>query len=623
MTYTTKDKKIKKKQKLRNNEYYNTQEVQDKLYQESCKGKVFKGLMTLICAEENILLAYRNIKRNTGSNTKGTDGMTIRDIESLVPQVVVNTVRTMLSDYKPGIVRRVFIPKPNGDLRPLGIPTMWDRLVQQSIKQVLEPICEAKFYKHSYGFRPNRSTKHAIAKSMLFVNFNKLHYVVDIDIKGFFDNVNHGKLLKQMWHLGIQDKQLICIISKMLKAEIEGEELSTKGTPQGGILSPLLSNIVLNELDWWISSQWENMKTDFPYKSYKIRDGVKTYDQTNKIAALKRTSLKECYIVRYADDFKVFCRDYESAQKFFIAIKQWLKERLSLEVSADKSKVTNLRKNYTEFLGIKLKAVPKRNKYVSKSHMTDKAINKTIESLKDSIKNIQQNPTVEQVNKFNSQLLGKHTYYNMATHISEDFGKINFLVSKSLYNRLHKFSKYQGVRGKTYMKFYGDYNVKTYFIRGTPIFPIAGVKTNPPMSFSQHTCNYTEQGRLKIHKEQQCVDNKILRYLMENPVRAQSVEYNDNRQSLYTAQRGCCYVTGKPLKIYDMECHHKIPREKGGTDVYSNLILLNYNVHKLVHATVEDTVNKYMINLNLDEKALIKLNALRHNVGNSKILLTK
>ncbi|WP_366510054.1 HNH endonuclease signature motif containing protein [Clostridium sp. CF011] len=255
--------------------------------------------------------------------------------------------------------------------------------------------------------------------------------------------------------------------------------------------------------------------------------------------------------------------------------------------------------------------------------MTNKAINETIKNFKDSITRIQQNSSIEQVNKFNSQILGKHIYYNMATHISEDFSKISFLVTKILYNRLHKLSKFEGVKGKTYMRYYGNYNLKTYFIRGRPIFPIAGIKTNPTMSFNQDTCNYTEQGRLKIHKNQKCVNAEILRYLMINPVRGQSVEYNDNRQSLYTAQKGCCGVTGKPLKIHSMECHHKIPKEKGGTDDYSNLILLNHHVHKLVHVVVENTINKYIVNLNLDEKALNKINSLRQKVGNSKVLLTK
>ena len=123
-------------------------------------------------------------------------------------------------------------------------PTIEDRLIQQCIKQVLEPICEAKFHKDNYGFRPNRSTHHAVSRAMTLMSKSKLHYVVDVDIKGFFDNVDHSKLIKQMWSLGIQDKNLICVINKMLRAEIKGIGVPNKGTPQGGILSPLLANIV-------------------------------------------------------------------------------------------------------------------------------------------------------------------------------------------------------------------------------------------------------------------------------------------------------------------------------------------------------------------------------------------
>ncbi len=181
------------------------------------------------------------------------------DIGEKQPEELVAYVRKRLENFQPNAVRRVEIPKPDGRMRPLGIPTMEDRIIQQCIKQVLEPICEAKFYKHSYGFRPNRSAHHAIARAMFLANRAGYHFVVDIDIKGFFDNVSHGKLLKQLWTLGIRDKRLLCVLSKMLKAPIQGEGIPEKGVPQGGILSPLLANVVLNELDWWIASQWEEV----------------------------------------------------------------------------------------------------------------------------------------------------------------------------------------------------------------------------------------------------------------------------------------------------------------------------------------------------------------------------
>ncbi|MCR6876157.1 reverse transcriptase domain-containing protein [Bacillus thuringiensis] len=161
------------------------QSTLDDLYQQSQNGNNFYKLIELMKMDENIRLAYRNIKRNMGSLTAGTDGMTINDIKMLSTDEVIEKVRTMFGWYEPQSVRRVFIPKPNGDRRPLGIPTIWDRLFQQCVLQILEPICEAKFHNHSYGFRPNRSTHHALARMKSLVNRkgNGFHYCVDIDIK--------------------------------------------------------------------------------------------------------------------------------------------------------------------------------------------------------------------------------------------------------------------------------------------------------------------------------------------------------------------------------------------------------------------------------------------------------
>src|SRR5699024_5805563 len=226
------------------------------------------------------------IKSNKGSKTEGTDGKKIDDIKTMKGEEIVSEIQRILLNYQPKKVRRVFIPKLNGDKRPLGIPSIMDRIIQQCFKQVLEPIAEAKFYNHSYGFRPQRSTHHAIARVQHLINHAYLHYVVDIDIKGFFDNINHTLLLKQLWNMGIQDKKVLKIVSKMLKAEIEGEGIPHRGTMQGGILSPLLSNIVLNDLDHWVADQWELFETDHKYSR-----------NTSKYLGLnKNSNLKEGYI---------------------------------------------------------------------------------------------------------------------------------------------------------------------------------------------------------------------------------------------------------------------------------------------------------------------------------------
>ena len=152
---------------LRHAEYYDMQSTFDELYARSQAGEIFDGLMDVILSRENILLAYRNIKSNTGSFTPGTDKLKISDIGKLTADEVTARVCKIVkggkNGYTPRSVRRKEIPKPNGSTRPLGIPCIWDRLVQQCIKQVMEPICEARFSNNSYGFRPNRSVENAIA----------------------------------------------------------------------------------------------------------------------------------------------------------------------------------------------------------------------------------------------------------------------------------------------------------------------------------------------------------------------------------------------------------------------------------------------------------------------------
>lgn len=228
---------------LRHAEYYGMQPTFDELYQRSRDGGIFDNLMDLILSRDNILLAYRNIKANGGSYTAGTDNRNITDIGGMAPEKVVEKVRFIVTGsqhgYRPKPVRRKDIPKPNGKTRPLGIPCIWDRLIQQCIKQILEPICEAKFSNNSYGFRPNRSVEHAINRTYSMLQMMNLHYVIEFDIKGFFDNVNHSKLIRQIWSLGIRDKQLIFVIKRILAAPIQMPDGSTiipdRGTPQGGL----------------------------------------------------------------------------------------------------------------------------------------------------------------------------------------------------------------------------------------------------------------------------------------------------------------------------------------------------------------------------------------------------
>jgi RNA-directed DNA polymerase len=573
--------------KLRHNEYYGQQSTLDELYKQSLKGTKFNKLYEKIIDESNILLAYRNIKSNTGSTTKGTDDKVINDIASMANEQVVSMIKEQLVKYKPQPVRRVEIPKPNGKLRPLGIPTIYDRLIQQCILQVLEPICEAKFHNHSYGFRPNRSTKHAKAMMHLMINHYKLHFVVDIDIRGFFDNVNHGKLLKQMWTMGIQDKSILSIISAMLKAEIEGMGIPTKGTPQGGILSPLLSNIVLNELDWWISNQWESYKTNHNYSS------------SHKYRAMKTTKLKECYIIRYCDDFKIMCRTRDEAERIFIAVKMWLKERLRLEISPNKSKITNLRKKTSEFLGFSIKAVIKGKKRVANSRIKSETIKEIMAKGKKLIKQIQKHPTQKNVGLYNSYILGTQNYYRIATNSNLDFNKIGYYLDRIAKVRWGKLASNKGSPDKVYMERYKGYSRKKMYVNGKIIYPISACKTKNAMCFSKKINKFTKEGRETIHKIVEEISEFEFIYMVEHPIENRSIEYNDNRISLFSAQCGNCRILKTRLSVNDFHCHHIKPQKHGGNDKYKNLVVFHPDIHRLIHATESDTIHQLLAKLNL------------------------
>ncbi|MFK4323036.1 group II intron reverse transcriptase/maturase [Bacillus sp. RC145] len=633
-----------KDKKIRHSEYYGMTETFDKLHQKAKNKQNFRNLMRYITAGENILLAYRNIKRNKGSRTPSMDKVTIREVERMTQEMLINFVKQRFNNYQPRVVRRKEIPKPNGKMRPLGIPSFWDRLIQQCILQVLEPICEANFHTRSYGFRPNRSAENAIADAIKKVNQQGLTQVVDVDIKGFFDEVNHAKLIRQLWTLGISDKQLLVIIRKILRAPVvlsSGKVMyPSKGTPQGGILSPLLANVNLNEFDWWISNQWET----FSARKVKprIKDGIWSNDNVTNCLA-RNSNLKPMYIVRYADDFKIFTNTKSNANKIFMASKMWLEKRLKLPISEEKSRVTNLKKQSSEFLGFTLKAIKKGKrldvtKYVAKTCIAPKALKAQKTKLSEQIRGIQKSPNsmncIKEIGKYNSMVIGMHNYYSIATHISLDLNRMGFELTKQMYNRFPK-AKMQNKKNSNGFTYMGEYKgkdkgLKPYlkskalrYLMKIPIVPVSAIKHRNPMMKRQAVNKYTEEGRQLIHTSLKSVSEEELKWLREHPILSEraTIELNDNRISLYVAQNGKCGVTGEKLDLTDMHCHHKKLWSKTHDDRYQNLILIKSDVHRLIHATKQETVDRLLQTLNLNEEQLLKLNKLRKLVENEEICI--
>lgn len=623
---------------IRNMEYYSLTDEFTNLYEKSENGEVFKNLMGIIKSENNIRLAFKNLCTNSGSNTPGVDKITIKEIKAVETTDMIEKVRAMLREYHPKAVRRKNIPKVNGSTRPLGIPAIWDRLVQMCIKQVLEPICEAKFSEHSHGFRPHRSAETAIAEVESLMQRQNFTYAVSIDIKSFFDNVNHRKLIRQLWTLGIQDTRLLQVIKVMLKAPVKlGKgtiEHPTKGTPQGGILSPLLANIVLNELDEWLFSQWEGfaMNKVIGIKAQYQKDG-ETRKLSHELRTLRQSNLKEIKFVRYADDFVIFTKDRQTAIRIKEATIKWLSERLKLEVAAEKTKILNLKRKYLNFLGFKIKVKPKgqkrngKTKYVVDARMSDKAVAETKLNLRNAVKLIQHTAGDDRkiaIGRYNLIVIGKQNYYGIANNVTKDFNKIHDSIRKSLMNRLRTDAKHKETKDtwqyKSLKQKFGK-SKQVRWIEGRAVVPISYYKARDPMAKERVVNDYTSDGRNRINElsGKKYYSEEFVRQMLK-PNKGESALLSENRITLYTMQNGKSKISGRLLVSTDVEVHHKVPRHMGGTDEFANLCLITRMEHKLIHAVNEDVIVKYLKNLGLNAKSLKKVNALRELAGLEPIL---
>ena len=270
--------------------------------QQNAENKYTNGLFERIIDRNNLNQAFKKVRANKGSH--GVDGMKVDELLQHLKENGASLRQSLLEGiYKPNPVRRVEIPKPDGKKRPLGIPTAVDRVIQQAIAQVLSPIFEEKFSDNSYGFRPNRSAHQAILKCKEYMD-KGYKWAVDIDLEKYFDTVNHDKLIGLVYK-EVKDVRVIALIRKYLQAGVMERGIfntSQKGVPQGGNLSPLLSNIMLNELD----------------------------------KELEKRGLNFC---RYADDCNIYLKSKKSACRVMASITRFIEEDLKLKVNKDKSKV--------------------------------------------------------------------------------------------------------------------------------------------------------------------------------------------------------------------------------------------------------------------------------------------
>ena len=292
-----------------------------------------EDIITKILDRDNLNLAFKNVKANKGAS--GIDDMSIEETAQFIKEHKNQIVWQLYNrKYQPQPVRRVEIPKPNGGVRKLGIPTVLDRVIQQAMVQVLSPMFEPYFSEYSYGFRPNRCCQMAIIKALEYFN-DGYDWIVDIDLEKFFDNVPHDRLLRMVSDV-VKDGNVVSLVNKFLKAGvmIQGNyEDTVIGTPQGGPLSPLLSNIMLNKLD-------------------------------------KELEARGLHFTRYADDTIILVKSEKAANRVMESITHFIEKKLGLKVNMTKTKIC--KPNDLKYLGFGFYKDIKNNTYNSVPHIDSK-----------------------------------------------------------------------------------------------------------------------------------------------------------------------------------------------------------------------------------------------------------
>ncbi|MHA2066488.1 MAG: group II intron reverse transcriptase/maturase [Candidatus Thorarchaeota archaeon] len=521
---------------------------------ESMPNKRIWGLFPLICQREWMMQAMWNVLHNKGAETAGVDGA-VKVIyydaktRNLTPKAIGRIEEICQSlkedDYHPQPARRVYIPKANGRMRPIGISTLDDRIVQEAIRMAIEPIYESDFLNCSYGFRPNRCTMDAIAVCYQRINpTQKYYWAIEGDIKGCFDTVDH-KILMKLLRNRIADRKLTDTIYKFLKAGYQVDGVMHKpnvGTPQGSVLSPLMANVYLHEFDKWWS------------RNYDL--------DVNAKSARRRRHQGNFILTRYADDFIILSNGTKQAtENMKERVARFLEDELKLELSQEKTAITHATEGF-DFLGFHIR------KYRNMRGVLIKPSKDSVQRVKGRIGNYlnrkkHEYAVVNVIRALNPVIRGWANYYR-------------FVNSYRTLDDLDLFLN------KKFLKWYrGKYQLPRR--RGT-MEGLKWINKNEPF----HLCQFTET-KVKRYKWKRKVNPYIemsVRRMTDSPSLKASWYGNakqnaDLRLQCFQRDKGVCQICLRPKT--NIVAHHVIPVSKGGEDTLDNMATLCEDCHREYH----------------------------------------
>jgi group II intron reverse transcriptase/maturase len=494
----------------------------------------FDDIYNFMCYEDWLRRAYKSVKSNSGSRTAGIDSQTMEDFEEDLEGNLKDLRRSLKSQsFDPKPVRRTYIPKGDGEERPLGIPTVKDRIVQEALRMVLEPIYETDFSDYSLGFRPNRSTHDAIkaVRTNLGYATKGKPWVLDLDIKGYFENVDHGTLGKILQNR-ITDRKVLKLIWSFLKAGVmeDGKyRHSMLGTPQGGIVSPLLANVYLNELDQWVK-EWT--ETD-NWEAKQRRNGGKG----------------NWHYVRYADDFLLMTNGRKGrAEKMMERVEDFLTEELNLTLSEEKSELIHAEDGFS-FLGYDLeiktetggvlREIPREAIRDIKAKVREATDGNTDVSIRAKLKAV------------DAVLRGWANYYKYATNTGKVFNDVQNFV-------WHKITHWMAEKLKCSRKELISKKLDSrnpISMNGVSLTKISELSDKRTESFDRHDHPYLgnkNTGREKLPREEPWLANK----------EESRTGWQDARWKALKRDNWKCQLCGQDLETRSAHVHHK--RAYGG-----------------------------------------------------------
>ena len=570
-----------------NNIYYVDMEQRFEDYQD---GKMnMRNLHPMVYDINNVSLALYQLSKSKGRNAKGHDGTNYKTLESYSIQELSEIVKDRLLNKKMDYVRRTYIPKDKKKIkmRPLGICSVWDKLVEKCIQLVLDPYCETKFVTSSFGFREQVSAHNALAK--VKIQCQTMPYVLSLDLQDYFGTIDPKITYRELWHIGIKDQVILNYIYRFIKKGYYEDSCKVedpKGSPQGSILGPLIANIYLHRFDVWLRDQgdcWHDKNITKFHGNHKRRN-------------MGLTNLKIGVHVRYADDILVICKNAADAEKFKYSVTKYLTQNMKLTINEDKTRIYNLTKEKMKYLGYEFYIYGQDTNYnrykVTNTLPKDKE-DEIVEKCKDLLRKIRKSSRFEAIAAWNVYVIGLHNYYKGMAHFHKCFREIGWRIYKLFYHAMKKrakSTKEQSYKNNFMESKYESWGKNSYYcFKNYPIIQIDWanwdinlISGKKGKVIRKNPYNYGK----KKHKPG--VPLGDIEYLVNTSRFIKNSRLAMFRVSKYSSVKGVSYLSGEYVPVNEYHCHHINPRYKRGTNDFDNLCVLSKTEHKILHSSTPE-----------------------------------